>query len=124
MKKLLVILLCLGLCGCATMPTQKQIDNLDYGAYPTIDYKQAIKNCIGDRLYDPYSAVYEFEAPPQRGWYKEPPLLGGRLYAGYITYVNINAKNRMGGYTGRKRYGVIFKNDRIIKVIEPMEYPF
>ena len=123
MRKIIALCLVLVLCGCATMPTQKQIDNLNYGAYPTIDYKQAVKNCIGDRLYDPYSAVYDFEGAPQQGWYKFPPLLGGQLYAGYITWVNVNAKNRMGGYTGRKRYGIIFKNNKIIKVIVPMEYP-
>ena len=116
MRKLLAIILCFGLAGCATMPTQKEIAKLDYGAPITIDYEKPIKQYFSNVLFDPYSAVYEF-GTPREYWFEDIPLAGGTMYAGYLVPVAINAKNRMGGYTGKENYGVIFKNNEIIKVI-------
>lgn len=111
--------------GCATTPnytspTQEQIAKLDYGSPITIDYQEAIKSYFHRRLFDPYSAVYEF-ATPQKYWVNRSPLYGGGLYAGYMVYVDVNAKNRMGGYVGAQRYGFLFKNDSIILVLNPDE---
>lgn len=109
------------ICGCATMPTQEEITKLDYGSPITIDYEMAVKNYFDKVLFDPYSVKYEIEAPYQ-SWYKEPPLLGGHLYAGYMVVVWVNAKNRFGGYTGNQKYGFIFKNNEIVKVIQPEDF--
>ena len=47
MKKFLVILLaCLALSGCATMPTREEIAKIDYGAPISIDYEQAIIDAV------------------------------------------------------------------------------
>ena len=70
-----------------------------------------------DVLFDPYSAQYEFEFP-QRYWFKESALAGGRLYAGYLVRVSVNAKNRFGGYVGKKMYGFLIQDERIIKVLD------
>ena len=121
MKKFLVILLaCLALSGCATMPTREEIAKIDYGAPISIDYEQAIKQYCSNTLFDPYSAVYEF-SPPQQYWVKQPPMLGGGLISGYMVFVNINAKNKMGGYTGTKRWGFLFRNNSISRVFDPDE---
>ena len=117
-------LLLLFLSGCATMPTQKEISALDYGPPLTIDHQAVIKGYFEEVLYDPYSAHYKFETPPRLYWYKEPPLLGNKLYAGYVVFVGVNAKNRMGGYVGMKKYGFLFKNDRIIKILQPEDIRF
>ena len=98
MKRILTLFLaCIILSGCATMPTRDQIANLDYGVPISIDYEQAIKQYCSNVLFDPYSAIYEFHSP-QQYWLQQPPLLGGKLIAGYMVFVDINAKNRMGGY--------------------------
>ena len=121
MKRILIILMAgVLLSGCATMPTREQIANIDYGSPISIDYEQAIKQYCSNVLFDPYSAVYEFSSP-QQYWLKEAPLMGGRLLSGYIVFVNINAKNRMGGYTGTKRWGFLFRDNSIIKAIDPEE---
>ena len=109
------------LVGCATMPTKEEIAKLNYGMAPTIDCQQVIKDYFSNALVDPYSAVYEFENTPTQYWYKEPPLMGGKLYAGYMVSVKVNAKNRMGGYTGKKQYIFIFNNNSIIKIIDSEE---
>ncbi|MBM3319805.1 MAG: hypothetical protein FJY73_03910 [Candidatus Eisenbacteria bacterium] len=106
--------------SCATMPTQQEIDSLDYGRPLTIDYQTAIRTYFERVLFDPYSAHYEFGSP-QRMWVKEPPLLGGRLYAGYMVAVGVNAKNRFGGYVGMQEYGFLFKNDEVVKILQPEE---
>lgn len=104
--------------GCATMPTQQEINSLNYGSPLTIDYQSVIRNYFEKVLFDPYSAHYNF-GNPQTYWFKEPPLLGGRLYAGYMVFVGVNAKNRMGGYVGMKEYGFLFKDNQIIKILQP-----
>ena len=118
MKKVFIFLfLCLGFVGCATMPTQQEISNLDYGAPLTIDYQESIKKYFNDVLFDPYSAVYEFREP-RLYWYKDIPLMGGAMYPGYLVSVKVNAKNRMGGYVGKHEYHFIFKNNQITKVLD------
>ena len=108
------------LAGCATMPTAEEIAQLDYGQPITVDCQTAVKDHFRRVLFDPYSAQYEFQEPRQF-WFKESPLLGGRLYAGYMVFVGVNAKNRLGGYVGMQDYGFLFKNDEIIRVLEPGE---
>lgn len=121
MKKFFVILLaCIAMCGCATMPTQEEITKIDYGSPISIDYEQVIKQYCSNVLFDPYSAVYEFSAP-QQYWVKQPPLLGGGLISGYMVFADINAKNKMGGYTGKQRWGFLFRNNSIFKVFSPAE---
>ena len=122
MNKLIALLLLsttVLLSGCATPPSEQQLSNIDYGASP-INYESAIKKYFEDSLFDPYSAHYDFELPEQM-WVKDSPLRGGRLSAGYMVRVGINAKNRLGGYTGKKMYGFIIKDERIIKVMDEFE---
>ena len=114
---LLAILVILG--GCATPPSQEQISSLDYGSPPQ-NYEATIKKHFDNVLFDPYSAHYDFE-PPQQYWVKDAPLMGGKLYAGYFVRVGVNAKNRMGGYVGKKMYGFIIKDERIVKVMDEFD---
>lgn len=115
---IILALLLLFFTGCATMPTQEEITNLDYGSPLTIDHQTVIKDYFERVLFDPYSAHYKFETP-QKYWFKEPPLLGGKLYSGYMVFVAVNAKNRMGGYVGMRKYGFLFKNNQLIKILQP-----
>jgi len=98
--------------GCACLPTQSEIDNLDYGSYP-IDYQSAIKTYFDNILFDPYSAQYEFYEPAKT-WLKS----GRTIIGGYGVGANVNAKNKMGGYTGKKFWTFFFRDNNIIKVYE------
>ena len=106
--------------GCTTMPTDKELANLDYGPPPTIDYEREIKNYFGRVLSDPYSAHYSLEAPRQC-WYKASSLSGGELYSGHIVLVGVSERNRMGGYVRTRTYGFLFKNNDLIRVFNPQE---
>lgn len=117
------ILLCIAMCfvvcslfSCATIPkpTEQEAANADYGAYPD-NYQEIIKNYLADLLFDPYSAVYSNWRGPLRGW------SGGGFFQvayGYRVCVDINAKNRMGGYVGKKLHYFVINNGRIIQYFD------
>ncbi len=107
----LVTLLICSFSACVTVPTQEQIANADYGPYPD-NYQEIIKSYMENRLFDPYSAVYSNWSGPAQGY------SGGRLVQtsyGYRVCVDINAKNRTGGYVGKKRHYFVINNGRIIQ---------
>jgi hypothetical protein len=106
--------------GCATAPTQDDMARLGFGEPLTIDYQQVIRNHFAETLFDPYSAVLRI-GEPARGAVRLPPLAGGKYFSGYLVLVQVNAKNRMGGYTGYKDYLFVFRDDRLIRVFKPNE---
>ena len=105
MKKLLIIVFLF--VGCAgTQLSQSEYVSADFGTYPT-NYQELIKNELGSHLIDPYSAVYYFGTPTR---YKS----GGKY--GYAVGVEVNAKNRMGGYAGRHLYRYMIHNNEIWQI--------
>ncbi len=111
---LLSIVICFAMCSllsCVTMPTQEEVSKADYGAYPN-NYQEVIKNYMENLLFDPYSAVYANWRGPVQGY------SGGRFIQtafGYRVCVDINAKNRMGGYVGKKLFYFLIYNDHIVQ---------
>lgn len=97
--------------GCAgtQKPTAEQLSSADYGRFPH-NYEEITKEYISSRLIDPDSGKFSDWVSPTKSWYKN----FGDTFFGYRTCVFVNAKNRMGGYTGRKLYYVMIKNDRVI----------
>lgn len=89
---------CLGLTGCAlggnVIPLSTALER--YGPLPA-DYQLYVMNCIERKLIDPESATFEFFTPEPRekGW-------GGEVY--------VNAKNRFGGYVGRRLWDYLLVN--------------
>ncbi len=110
MKRSGVLLVAL-LGACATAPSAGEIANADYGVYPS-GYQETVKNYMAASLFDPYTAVYENWRGPSRGY------SGGNFVKtefGYQVCVDINAKNRMGGYVGRKRYYFLIRNGAVVQ---------
>lgn len=110
MKQLTIIMLSCLLISCAsfaelapTPPTADEYALADFGAYPS-NYQEMIQNYMGQMFLDPYSAVYRFAPPEKRK--------AGNRY-GYYVRTTINAKNRMGGYTGAKNYSFMIHNNEI-----------
>lgn len=95
--------------GCAGHLTKAQFSQADYGELSPA-YKEAIKEHMIDKFYDPESARYRDIKPPMKG-YAYVPNDAPKLTFGYIVDVNINAKNRMGGYTGEGEYTFLVKNN-------------
>ncbi len=110
MKRNIVSLFLL-LSACAQPPSAEIIARADYGAYPS-NFQEIIKTYMGNILFDPYSAVYENWRGPSRGY------SGGNFIEtkfGYRVCVDINAKNRLGGYVGRKHYYFLIKNRVVVR---------
>lgn len=92
------------------------------GQYPK-NYEEIIKNYLNDVLFDPYSAHVDIMQP--RFGYIETGYKHEVKY-GWVGVVFINAKNRMGAYTGRKSHGYCIHNGTLTAFEDyntPKEFP-
>lgn len=96
------------LAGCAGV-SKAQLETADYGQLSP-NYKEAIKEHMQAHFYDPESARYRYVKPPVKG-YAYVPNDAPKLEFGYIVDVRINAKNRLGGYTGEGDYTFLVKDE-------------
>ena len=105
--------------GCATVhkPTPEQIATADYGSYPN-NYRQVVEDYMRKILIDPYSAVYEGWCGPSAGYYYD----WSGTYFGYRVCVEINSKNRMGGYVGSKPFYFMINNGTVVKMYGGYSY--
>ncbi|HEY1173563.1 MAG TPA: hypothetical protein VGH19_19520 [Verrucomicrobiae bacterium] len=97
---LLILLLSLStalLCGCASV-SKTEIEQARFDPVPA-NIETLIKQDMGTRLNDPYSAVYEF-GTPRRGFSQDGFAVGGKKRLGYIIPIQVNAKNLYGAYVG------------------------
>jgi len=118
--KSLFLSLILGLffIGCATPPTPQQVESADYGREIGQDEAEnAVKEWMEYRLKDPSSAQYKFTII-HKGYFQDGIALGGAIYYGYLTEVEINGKNSYGGYTGFTSYKFLLKNGKVYKALK------
>jgi len=123
MKKILIIciafVLTISLTACVGLQRGDDpilLATADFGQYPE-NLEQIIKDHLKISLFDPYS-VRDFEIKkPKQSWYRHAGFRQPVIY-GYETRVYLNAKNRMGGYTGLKKHFVFVRNGQIINFRE------
>jgi hypothetical protein len=109
LRKIIVLFAILVFSGCgASKPTPDQIANAYYGQYPD-NYKEIIQKHMANVLIDPDSVKYSGWNGPSKGYFQD----FGKTFWGYRVCVEINAKNRMGGYTGRQTQFFIISDGRI-----------
>jgi len=82
-------------------PSAEEIENASYGKLPN-DYQNMIKSYLAVFLKDPYSAKYEFNHKPLKGYIQDLKLNRGRPTFGWLVNFNYNAKNSYGAYTGNE----------------------
>lgn len=104
------IIVCLVLTACATGPTSEEIASADYGPKPE-NPQSVAEEWIKERLIDPESA--RFDHLPLRQGYSR--LMGAGTEFGWVQCGTVNAKNRMGGYTGRQQYFVTIRNGVVVQ---------
>ncbi|MHC1697733.1 MAG: hypothetical protein AB9919_06695 [Geobacteraceae bacterium] len=98
-------------------PSAADISNAYYGPRP-IDPEGTIKNYMEQALFDPYSA--HFGSLKYIGKTYTADITGKHF--GYFYCCNINAKNRMGGYTGAKTHLFVLQGDKITHTEEVRPY--
>ena len=114
-----ILLVVLSSCAIIPLvPTEEQISKADFGFYPE-NYKEIVKNYYSKSLFDPYSAHYIWLKLPIRGYISTY----NQLHFGYLVHIELNAKNRMGGYVGSKAIAVLVKNNHVIGT-RPFSYNY
>lgn len=94
------------LVACVAIPPKPEaVRAANYGSKPSRDEMvSAVKNYMSKSLIDPYSAVYSCSIPVKSwiigGSGSEGNVQMGKTYFGYTSECTVNAKNRLGGYTG------------------------
>ena len=84
-------------------------------------YQVAIRGYMGQKLKDPYSAVYRF-GTPRKGTLAEGLFGGGKKHFGWIVPTWINAKNGFGGYVGEQPYVMFFFDEKVTDATAAFEY--
>lgn len=113
--KLAVGVVILSMIGCATpRPSGDDERMANYGERPNDEKAlSSVKEYMGNKLLDPYSAIYSC-TKPIKAWVTSSLLksadFGGKVSYGFVVACDINAKNRLGGYTGTKRYNFLLQN--------------
>lgn len=100
MRKFFLFAMIILMAGCATIPSQQEMANANYGQLPA-NYQDQIKEHFAVMLKDPQSAIYKFKEPTKH--------YAGRY--GWKVVLFINAKNSFGGYTGEDEKHFMFYAD-------------
>lgn len=82
-------------------PSYNEIEAANYGKLPN-NYQEMIKDYLAIFLKDPYTAVYEFNHKPIKGYIQDLEIRKGRPLFGWLVNFNYNAKNSYGAYVGKK----------------------
>lgn len=105
-----LVLLC-SLLGCVPTLTREQLSVADYGRLED-SYRTSIMRHMETKLYDAESARYLWDHEPVRGYAYvngsvDPPQFG------YLVEVQVNAKNRLGGYVGYQAMSFLVRDTSV-----------
>ena len=114
MKKclgVLMVMCCIMVIGCGG----KQLTNAEgaaqFGPLPE-NYQMLVRQAIPGYLIDPMSAMVDFNS---RGLLQAPYAVDtGDNRSGWRVWCWVNARNRMGGYTGDKPWSCIIRNGQVV----------
>lgn len=106
------------LSACTSLPSQQQVDEADYGAYPD-DYELIVKAYYKTTVSEPGSTKYNAIHKPVRYW------LGSEVddvYYGYLVCATVNTKNLFGNYSGFRHDALIIHDDHVVKYVKDGDY--
>lgn len=107
----LVIALSLGAAGCA--PNVKPMSEVKFYPKPTKEEaREKINGFLNGHLLDPYSAHTECSNISDEAWVW--PGVGYDRTYGYLVVCQVNAKNKLGGYVGAKRFVFRFNGPEFV----------
>jgi hypothetical protein len=93
----------------------QEAKSADKGPYPW-EYETLVKQFVSDVFYDPTSLI-DFEmTKPSASWWRDPGLGRAKNRTTFCWGIifTANAKNRMGGYVGKKAYALYIRDARIL----------
>lgn len=106
--KLLALAACIALTGCATAVTQQMLDGADLGPRPAqAAAEDAVRSYFNATAIDSDSLKFRSWGRPVRGYTQATGLAAAAepdAVFGYFIALEVNGKNRFGGYTGWQRH--------------------
>ena len=100
-------------CGNMLKPSPERLSE-DVGPLPE-NYQELVSGNIISSMVDPESARLDFVGRPTRGYVSR---FGGQSYVGWTGIVNVNGKNRMGGYVGARPYNYCIRYGSVVAAFE------
>lgn len=104
-----------------SIPSEEFFKTWKFSKKPTMNqFEKLVKAEMENILHDPYSAKYYFEQPLYKTYHYDFFKLNGyypeeEIFVwGWGAYFYVNAKNKMGGYTGKTPYKAIINNNKIV----------
>jgi len=97
--------------------TAQELADADFGVYPE-NYKELVRENLYHTLIDPNSLMLEFTGLPYKGYCYAPTYVPKGEHFGYGICLRVNAKNKMGGYTGWKDYVAYIRNGKVYEAFE------
>jgi hypothetical protein len=82
------------------------------GPFPKL-YKEIIWNWMQANLVDAESAKIDWDTEPKPA---DLGSNGAHLY-GWLVNFKVNARNRLGGYTGKQNHGALIRDGQVVKGI-------
>lgn len=133
----LLLMLSVFLAACASPnPTPVEFANASFGPKPDSQMLQNALNDYGLRtLIDPTSAMYFLTSAPRKGWAKPDFNTVGHqndpATFGWVFTADINSRNRLGGYVGRRSYVFLYRGGMVYSATDnhtnygtPINCPF
>ena len=111
----LLVSSCFPIAG-VTHPSDVELRDAYYGPPPPENYKEIVEDRIKRDLIDPYSAQFEFSGNPIKAWTYNEAWSGPQFFYGWGVCGTVNAKNRMGGYSGRKLFMAFFQSGALFEI--------
>lgn len=109
LKVLILAAMSFFLSACASngAPRSEEARMADFSEKPTKQETESkINRYLEQTLFDPYTAKVSCSQPTEKSWISNNMFNKPRY--GFLVKCDINAKNRMGGYTGLTEYWFVF----------------
>lgn len=90
------------------------------GDVPPANYREIVAGSVQDHFVDPYSIRDAEIAPPKRAM--GPSLNTDGFTTPWVVCVRTNAKNRMGGYTGRQVMAFALSSTAVVNSWDEAHY--
>lgn len=100
--------------ACAAVPSNRALEQADYGSSPGGAANDHIRAAFRDLLLDAGSAEFRFGAP-EHGWGRSDQ---GFVY-GWVIWTDVNSKNQFGAFTGWQTYKVLTTNGDVHSIYRP-----
>ncbi|MDC8832043.1 hypothetical protein [Alteromonas gilva] len=116
LRALLVGTLCVA--GCTSLPSEKEINEANYGDYPD-DYVKIVETYYGYHLTHPDSVEFAKIDKPKRYW------LGNELddvYYGYLVCATLNYRNMVGKDTGFNTHALLIRDGLVVKYVKDAQW--